>query len=93
MLVSLVGTDLLGESAAARHCPADGATGERHNVFGFGPHYCVGAPLARLEATMLLRRFADRFPNARLAGDAAVWGDNLSYVGLDHLYVELDAEA
>ncbi|KUO17333.1 cytochrome P450 family protein [Streptomyces dysideae] len=68
---------------------AGGGSGEQHLVFGFGPHYCVGAPLARLEAAVLLRRFAARFPDARLAGEAAVWGPNLSYVGLDHLYVDL----
>lgn len=68
-----------------------GAVGEaeRHLVFGHGPHYCVGAPLARLEATVLLRRFAARFPDARPGAEAAVWGPNLSYVGLDHLYVDL----
>lgn len=93
VLVSLVGADLLGEQPGPRACPVDAAAGERHNVFGFGPHYCVGAPLARLEATTLLRRFAARFPDARLAGDAAVWGANPSYVGLDHLYVELGAVA
>jgi cytochrome P450 len=93
VLVSLVGADLLGAQTAPRHCPVDDGPGERHNVFGFGPHYCVGAPLARLEATTLLRRFAARFPAARLAGDAPVWGDNLSYVGLDHLYVDLGIPA
>ena len=66
--------------------------GQRHLVFGHGVHYCIGAPLARLEATTTLRRFAARFPNARLAENAAVWGPNISYVGLDHLYLDLGDE-
>jgi cytochrome P450 len=89
VLVSLTGADLLVEQPTAGGCPMSDGTGERPVVFGFGPHYCVGAPLARLEAATVLRSFARRFPDARLTGDAAVWGDNLSYVGLDHLYVDL----
>ncbi|MFJ5270404.1 cytochrome P450 [Streptomyces sp. NPDC088358] len=95
VLVSLTGETLLADATApAAACPVTGAAGddgasEQHLVFGFGPHYCVGAPLARLEAAVLLRRFAARFPDARLAPEAAVWGPNLSYVGLDHLYVDL----
>ncbi|MFF4588105.1 cytochrome P450 [Streptomyces sp. NPDC001388] len=98
VLVSLTGEGLLDDAdapaAPAVGCPVTGAPAEsggteQHLVFGFGPHYCVGAPLARLEAAVLLRRFAARFPGARLADEAAVWGPNLSYVGLDHLYVDL----
>ncbi|NBM14481.1 cytochrome P450 [Streptomyces sp. GC420] len=85
------GTGAGGEGAAAA-AGAPAGRPEQHLVFGHGPHYCIGAPLARLEAAVLLRRFARRFPDARLAPGAAVWGPNLSYVGLDHLYVELDPE-
>jgi cytochrome P450 len=95
VLVTLTGTDLLEASeagtvaaAAFARPPDPGGSGPGHLAFGHGPHYCVGAPLARVEAAVLARRFAARFPAARLVGDAAVWGRNLSYVGLDHLYVE-----
>jgi P450-derived glycosyltransferase activator len=42
--------DLLRESAAD------------HLSFSAGIHYCLGAPLARLEATIALRTLAERFP-------------------------------
>jgi cytochrome P450 len=38
-----------------------------HVAFGGGTHLCIGAPLARLEASVSLLSFFKRFPNARLA--------------------------
>jgi biflaviolin synthase len=38
-----------------------------HLAFGHGPHYCVGAPLARLELRTLVARVVDRLPGLRLA--------------------------
>jgi cytochrome P450 len=35
--------------------------------FGHGPHYCLGAGLAREEIAIALRQFIERYPNARLA--------------------------
>lgn len=35
--------------------------------FGHGVHYCVGAPLARMEVEIALRRLFERFPELRLA--------------------------
>nr|CTQ95831.1 putative cytochrome P450 hydroxylase [Kibdelosporangium sp. MJ126-NF4] len=38
-----------------------------HLGFGLGPHYCVGAPLARIEVRAALDALLDRFPRIRLA--------------------------
>ena len=42
-------------------------TGPRPIGFGLGTHYCLGAPLARLEARVALHTFADYLPHAQLA--------------------------
>ncbi len=39
-----------------------------HLAFSGGIHYCVGAPLARLEATIAVRSLVARFPDLHLAG-------------------------
>ena len=39
-----------------------------HLAFGLGVHYCIGAPLARLELGVALRALLRRFPSLALAG-------------------------
>jgi cytochrome P450 len=46
-----------------------GRDARRHLTFGFGPHACVGAPLARVEMDELLRALASRFAALELAGE------------------------
>ncbi|MGI5351746.1 cytochrome P450 [Streptomyces sp. CA-250714] len=46
---------------------ADDPTQPPHLAFGHGPHYCLGAPLARAELSIALHVLADRFPTMRLA--------------------------
>jgi cytochrome P450 len=41
-----------------------------HLSFGYGPHNCLGAPLARLEARVVLEEVSRRLPTLRLAADA-----------------------
>jgi cytochrome P450 len=39
-----------------------------HVSFGFGPHFCLGAALARLEARVMLDQLLDRFERVTVAG-------------------------
>jgi cytochrome P450 len=39
-----------------------------HVSFGFGPHFCLGAALARLEGRVVLNQLLDRFENLSLNG-------------------------
>lgn len=45
-----------------------------HLAFGLGPHRCVGAMLARMEARIAFARLLERLPKLRLSGDAAETG-------------------
>jgi len=42
----------------------------RHLGFGLGIHYCLGAPLARLEGTIAIQKVLQRLPDLRLATSA-----------------------
>lgn len=46
-----------------------GRAPNQHLGFGAGIHYCVGAPLARIEIAAALRALAARMPELRLAGE------------------------
>ncbi|OBA74532.1 cytochrome [Mycobacterium sp. 1554424.7] len=58
----------------------------RHLGFGRGIHYCLGAPLARLEAGAALSAVTARFPDARLAGEPQ-YKANVTLRGLSRLMV------
>ncbi|WP_326644503.1 cytochrome P450 [Nonomuraea fuscirosea] len=44
-----------------------GRRDNQHLAFGYGPHFCLGAPLARLEGTIAFTSLLGRFPGIRLA--------------------------
>jgi cytochrome P450 len=64
----------------------------QHVAFGAGVHYCLGAPLARAEASITLHTFLDRFPVLkRGAGPAIRQTANPLMFGFQHLPLVLAA--
>jgi len=57
-----------------------------NTTFGAGVHFCVGAPLARLEMTLALPILFDRCPNLALA-EAPSYADRYHFHGLTRLMV------
>jgi pimeloyl-[acyl-carrier protein] synthase len=58
-------------------------------AFGHGPHYCLGAPLARLEAEIAFATLLRRFPRLRLASDDREYAPNFNMRQLTRLPVAL----
>jgi len=71
------------------HCYSLGRQKNRHLAFGQGIHYCLGAPLARLEGQIALRRLLERMPGLRLAVPESTlrWRKGLNIRGLEALPV------
>ncbi len=65
-----------------------GRSAVRHLAFGLGPHFCLGAPLARLEAAAALTALTTRFPDARLAAEP-VYKPHVTLRGMAGLDVAL----
>jgi len=62
-------------------------TSGRHMAFGHSIHYCLGAPLARLEGELAIGTLLRRFPDLRLAVPAAelTWSQSMFVHRLDAL--------
>jgi cytochrome P450 len=58
-----------------------------HLAFGFGPHFCLGAPLARLEGEIALGALLERFPRMKLETEAPQYRSNPVLRGLVSLPV------
>jgi cytochrome P450 len=63
----------------------------RHVAFGYGIHFCLGAPLARLEAKLALPRLIARLPELAVATPRPEWLDSLVLRGMHRLDVTFAA--
>ena len=65
-----------------------------HLTLGFGAHFCLGGPLARLEGKVAFETFARRFPDMRISDSpgAVQRNANPQLRGFKHLRVELGAD-
>jgi cytochrome P450 PksS len=84
----LIASANLDETAFPKADTLDIARGpNRHVSFGYGIHYCLGAPLARLEARVAIPALLRHFPRLDLAVPAEKlrWRPNLGLRGLEAL--------
>jgi pimeloyl-[acyl-carrier protein] synthase len=58
-----------------------------HVGFGGGSHFCIGAPLARMEARVVIPTLLRRFPNLRPVQERADWRPSFTIRGLRQLAV------
>jgi cytochrome P450 len=65
-------------------------TDNEHFGFGRGIHYCVGAPLARMETHIALNALARRLVNPRLVTDPPPYRELATLRGPQHLAVTFD---
>jgi hypothetical protein len=62
-----------------------------HLAFAAGPHFCLGAPLARLEATIAVRAFAASMIRPELDEASLAYKPNLNLRGPEQLVVRFAA--
>ncbi|XVQ06590.1 cytochrome P450 [Spirillospora sp. CA-255316] len=63
---------------------------KRHLSFGLGLHYCLGAPLARLEMEVTMRAIAERVSAITLLNDPPPYRPNLVVRGMSELHVRVE---
>ena len=61
----------------------------RHLAFGRGIHFCLGAPLARLEGDVAFAALLDRFPELHVAGGGTERSGTLVLRGMGKLELEV----
>jgi cytochrome P450 len=69
----------------------DRENARQHVSFGAGPHHCLGASLARMEASIALAQLAGRFPGLALDGEVT-WNGRINLRGPARLPVSLGAD-
>jgi cytochrome P450 len=60
-----------------------------HLSFSAGAHFCLGAPLARLEAQVAFETLVRRYPNMQLVDPEPEWRDTITLRGLKKLPLTL----
>lgn len=60
---------------------------DRHVTFGFGVHFCIGAPLAKLEAQVAFPILLDRFTGFDLVNPVQAWSDSYVSRGMTQMPV------
>jgi pimeloyl-[acyl-carrier protein] synthase len=63
----------------------------RHLAFGYGIHFCLGAPLARIEGQIAIGALIQRVKNLVLDMESVKWRDSLVVRGLKALPVTFEA--
>ena len=56
--------------------------------FGYGPHMCIGASLARIESKLVFEKIFERFPKLKLTESEPSWQKNFIFRGFDNLLVK-----
>ena len=64
----------------------------KHVTFGFGAHYCLGAPLAKIEIGLAIETLFRRLPNLRFDKQhpAEVLADNMQFKGYKSMRLKFD---
>jgi cytochrome P450 len=63
----------------------------RHLAFGHGTHFCLGAPLARLEAEIAFNALLDRYTAIQLTTNSLNWRRDMTLRTLTHLPVRIES--
>lgn len=61
----------------------------KHISFGYGPHMCIGASLARIESRIAFEILLERFNKLTLLDKNPIWGKNLIFRGFDNLQIKI----
>lgn len=67
-----------------------GRTPNRHCGFGFGIHYCMGAPIARLEGSIAIDALVRALPGLRIGDEPEAWHPTLISRGMQSFPVSWD---